>query len=173
MRIEHHVSEELARAVQKFPMWPTDPLHALAILGEEFGELTKAVLQYTYESHKGVTRGDIRTEAIQTAAMALRFAMSLNSYVYAQHDQHAQEPLGIMTPAEIDKAAVLMTAEAKLRSAVLAWGECLKDERRMNAMTNFQQEQARAEHDQLAALAELAQQKLQEKGLAELRPGAA
>ena len=40
--ILHEVMAEVARATQKFPTWPTDPLHALAVLGEEFGELTKA-----------------------------------------------------------------------------------------------------------------------------------
>jgi hypothetical protein len=81
---------ELNFAVQKFPTWPTDPLHALAVLGEEFGELTKAILQHTYEPHKGVTRADIRLEAIQTAAMALRFAESLDAYQYEASAQHKQ-----------------------------------------------------------------------------------
>ena len=31
------IYEELDRAIAKFPTWPTDPLHALAVLGEEFG----------------------------------------------------------------------------------------------------------------------------------------
>lgn len=84
------VTDELARATRKFPTWPTDPLHALAVLGEEFGELTKAMLQFTYEPRKGVTRQDIREEAIQTAAMALRLAMSLSIYDYAPARQHSQ-----------------------------------------------------------------------------------
>lgn len=55
MNVQDHVQDEMARAVAKFPTWPTDPFHALAVLGEEFGELTKAVLQHTYEPHKNVT----------------------------------------------------------------------------------------------------------------------
>lgn len=90
MTVEQLVQAELARAVAKFPTWPTDPLHALAILGEEFGELTKAMLQYTYEPHKGVTQQEIRDEAIQTAAMALRLAMSLPCYQYRRAPQHSQ-----------------------------------------------------------------------------------
>lgn len=90
VRIEDEVAAELARAVAKFPVWPTDPFHALAVIGEEFGELTKAVLQRTYEPQKGVTGKDIRSEAIQTAAMALRWAMSLDRYRYVQGEQHAQ-----------------------------------------------------------------------------------
>lgn len=90
MSIEQLVQDELARAVAKFPTWPTDPFHALAVLGEEFGELTKAVLQHTYEPHKNVTGKDIRAEAIQTAAMALRWAMSLPCYQYRRAPQHSQ-----------------------------------------------------------------------------------
>lgn len=90
MSVEQEVMAELQRATAKFPTWPTDPLHALAVLGEEFGELTKAMIQYTYEKHKGVTRQEIRDEAIQTAAMALRLAMSLPQYDYAPAPQHKQ-----------------------------------------------------------------------------------
>jgi NTP pyrophosphatase (non-canonical NTP hydrolase) len=90
MSVEQLVQAELAHAVAKFPTWPTDPLHALAVLGEEFGELTKAMLQHTYEPHKGVTAEDIRDEAIQTAAMALRLAMSLPCYQYRRAPQHSQ-----------------------------------------------------------------------------------
>ena len=85
---------ELSAALRKFPTWPTDPLHALAVLGEEFGELTKAMLQHTYEPHKGVTQQDIREEAIQTAAMAMRLAMSLDSYEYRRGEQHKQSSEG-------------------------------------------------------------------------------
>jgi NTP pyrophosphatase (non-canonical NTP hydrolase) len=91
MDVQNMVEDELNRAMQKFPTWPTDPLHALAVLGEEFGELTKAILQHTYEPHKGVTAQDVRMEAIQTAAMAVRLAMSLDRYHYEGSAQHTQE----------------------------------------------------------------------------------
>lgn len=84
------IFDEVERAMRKFPTWPTDPLHALAVLGEEFGELTKDVLQLTYEPHK-TCRENVRTEAIQTAAMALRFAASLDAYEYGPGTQHAQD----------------------------------------------------------------------------------
>lgn len=80
---------ELERAVGKFPTWPTDPLHALAVLGEEFGELTKDVLQMTYEPGKSSAE-NVRKEAIQTAAMALRFVASLDAYIYKASEQHRQ-----------------------------------------------------------------------------------
>lgn len=83
------VRAEMARAVLLFPTWPTDPLHALAVLGEEFGELNKAMLQLAYEPRKS-NRADVRKEAIQTAAMALRLAMSLERYEYRRSAQHEQ-----------------------------------------------------------------------------------
>ena len=83
---------ELRQAIGKFPTWPTDPLHALAVLGEEFGELTKDVLQLTYEPKK-TSAENVRIEAIQTAAMALRFVASLDEYIYKAGEQHRQEQL--------------------------------------------------------------------------------
>ena len=90
MNVIAQITDEVTRATVKFPTWPTDPLHALAVLGEEFGELTKAMLQLTYEPHK-TTPEEVRTEAIQTAAMALRLAMSLETYLYAPCHQHSQK----------------------------------------------------------------------------------
>ena len=78
------------RATTKFPTWPTDPLHALAVLGEEFGELTKGMLQLTYEPHK-ISAEEVRTEANQTAAMAIRLAISLDLYEYKPSQQHSQD----------------------------------------------------------------------------------
>lgn len=46
------VRVELGTKLDKFPVWPTDPLHAVAILAEEVGELTKAIVEHTYETHK-------------------------------------------------------------------------------------------------------------------------
>lgn len=83
------IRAELARATRKFPTWPTDPLHAVGVLGEEFGELQKEVLQMCYEPHK--TSSDaIHQEALQCAAMALRFYMSLGRYEYRPGKQHSQ-----------------------------------------------------------------------------------
>ena len=85
------ISAEAARACAKFPTWPTDPLHALAVLGEEYGELTKDMLQLCYEPHK-TNRENVRKEAMQTAAMALRLAASLDRYDYRPGTQHSQTP---------------------------------------------------------------------------------
>ena len=54
-------------------------------------ELNKAVLQLTYEPHKvGSNIHEVRKEAIQTAAMALRFVMSLDKCKYGGCEQHHQ-----------------------------------------------------------------------------------
>ena len=84
------VRSELARAVAKFPTWPTDPFHALTVVGEERKELEKAVTEFTYEPHKGVTLANIRAEATQRAAMAVRFLASIDTYSFKPSDQHTQ-----------------------------------------------------------------------------------
>jgi len=83
------ILQEVEQAMAKFNTWPTDPFHALAVLGEEFGELTKGIVQLTYEPHK-TTPAEVRNEAIQTAAMALRFVRSLDRYDFMRCDQHYQ-----------------------------------------------------------------------------------
>lgn len=89
------VVAELGKALRKFPTWPTDPLHALAVLGEEYGELNKAMLQLVYEPHK-TSAAEVRTEAIQTAAMALRLLVSLDAYEYRRAEQHQQPALAVV-----------------------------------------------------------------------------
>lgn len=83
------IYEEIERAIIKFPLWPTDPLHAVAVIGEELGELNRAILQVIYEPGKA-TVDDVCMEAIQTAAMAIRFVRSLSKYKYDQGFQHKQ-----------------------------------------------------------------------------------
>lgn len=86
------ILNELERAKAKFPTWPTDPIHAMAVVNEEVGELNKAVLQQVYEPHKNKDGLDeIRKEAVQVAAMMHRFLESLDAYRFepsAQHTQH-------------------------------------------------------------------------------------
>ena len=78
------VKAEVERAQKLHPAWPSDPLHALAILGEEFGELTRAMVQLTYEREKVSSPAGVAEEALQTAAMALRLLLHLNDYRYIQ-----------------------------------------------------------------------------------------
>lgn len=70
--------QELTRAERKFPGWPTDIVHAAAVLQEEAGELGQAALQITYDG-ADITRA--RCEAVQVGAMALRFLLNLDSYL--------------------------------------------------------------------------------------------
>ena len=88
------IKEELSRATAKYPLWPTDPIHALAVLGEEYGELTQAVLNMSYENGKS-SHEHVREEAIQTAAMAIRFLLSLDMYQYLESENHKQSHASI------------------------------------------------------------------------------
>lgn len=83
------VLHALERAQGKFPTWPTDPIHALNVLSEEYGELSKDVLQCVYEPEK-TTQENLKTEAIQLAAMTLRFILSLDKYKFKKGKQHKQ-----------------------------------------------------------------------------------
>lgn len=74
--IEQEVDDELQKAKAKHPHWPDDIIHAAAIVGEESGELIRAALQYKYEGGK---KEKLRKEAIQTAAMCLRFIENLDA----------------------------------------------------------------------------------------------
>jgi len=76
-RLVGKVFGELRRAEDLHAGFPADPLHALAIAAEELGELTQAVLQWTYEGGR-IKR--VETEAIQLAAMALQFVLNLPNY---------------------------------------------------------------------------------------------
>lgn len=79
----HEIISECERAFQLYPLWPVDPIHAAAIVAEESGELVQAALDHTYSAlnHKnGNTLYRCRQEAIQTAAMAVRFLVNLEHY---------------------------------------------------------------------------------------------
>jgi len=69
------VAAELRSAKQKFPEWPHDMVHGAAIVAEESGELQQACLQAAYEQGP---REKAHTEAIHTAAMAIRFLMNFD-----------------------------------------------------------------------------------------------
>lgn len=71
------VLDELHKAVTKHPSWPRhDAIHAAAIVQEEAGELIRAALQFHYEDG---SPDEIHKEAIQTAAMGLRFLAETQS----------------------------------------------------------------------------------------------
>jgi len=68
------IEAELKRAEIKHPDYPTDMFRQVAILNEESGEVTKAVLDYHYA---GGSLEHIQEELIQTAAMCMRMLMNL------------------------------------------------------------------------------------------------
>jgi NTP pyrophosphatase (non-canonical NTP hydrolase) len=70
------VDAELIRAQKIHPNYPADMFRQVAILNEEAGEVTKAVLQYHYD---GGSLENIRTELIQTAAMCMRMLDGLKN----------------------------------------------------------------------------------------------
>lgn len=66
------ITEELLRARELHPSWPEDSIHQAAIVQEEAGELIRAALQHEFDD---APKQPMETEAIQTAAMALRFLL--------------------------------------------------------------------------------------------------
>ena len=81
------ISFELESAKSRYPWWPTDVIHAGAIVSEEAGELTQATLDHVYAhlNHNGKdTVARMRKEAIQTAAMAIRFLENIDKYEHGR-----------------------------------------------------------------------------------------
>ena len=72
LQILKKVTEELLRARELHPSWPEDSIHQAAIVQEEAGELIRAALQHEFDD---APKQPMKTEAIQTAAMALRFLL--------------------------------------------------------------------------------------------------
>lgn len=69
--------EEILAAEKVFPGWPSDVVHAAAIVAEECGELVKAAIDFHYgRGCKGV----LQNEAVQTGAMVYRFLMDIERY---------------------------------------------------------------------------------------------
>jgi len=68
------IDDEINRATIKHPDFPEDMFHQLAIMQEEAGEVTKAVLDFHY--HGGGIE-DVKAELIQTAAMCVRMLLNL------------------------------------------------------------------------------------------------
>lgn len=69
------VAVEVLRAEVKFPTWPNDLLHGVAVVAEESGEAVKAALDAHY---KRAPVGDYRKELVHTAAMCLRAIMAVD-----------------------------------------------------------------------------------------------
>ena len=77
-QIWESIELELRKAKKKFPSWPDHIVARAGIVCEEAGELVKASLQYKYQrADNPAGQQDqiesMRTEAIQTAVMSIRF----------------------------------------------------------------------------------------------------
>jgi len=77
-KVIHDVFEELRKAEDKFPGFPEDPVHAVAVLNEESGEAMQAALDFYY--HREENTDKLRKELCQTAAMAIRALLHLDYY---------------------------------------------------------------------------------------------
>ena len=75
--ISKEIFKELKAAQEKFPGWPTDVVHAVAIVAEECGELVKSAIDFHYGRGSKL---DLQREAAQTGAMVYRFMMDLERY---------------------------------------------------------------------------------------------
>lgn len=73
-KITTEILTEFHKAKTKHPTWPTCLFRMDAIVGEEKGEVTRAVVQYDMEGGK---LEEIRKELIQTAAMCIRMIENL------------------------------------------------------------------------------------------------
>ena len=75
------ILQELKVAKKKHPNWPDHVVAQAAIVGEEAGELLQAALQAKYETQRkepSEHTARMKKEAIQTAAMAIRFLQNLS-----------------------------------------------------------------------------------------------
>lgn len=80
------IKAEVLKSQEKFPRWPIDILHATAVVAEESGEMVKGALQAVYEPERS-TIDDVRKEAVQTGAMAVRWLLNRGNYRLIQSRQ--------------------------------------------------------------------------------------
>jgi hypothetical protein len=101
------IRAELERAERKFPKFPTDPVHAAAVVVEEAGKLQKAALELTYEDGGWA---QVFEEAIHTGAMALRFLIHLDQMKERPSEQVERVANGLQQP--LPAGAEAATSEA-------------------------------------------------------------
>ena len=71
------ILEEVHRAERLYPNWPTDMIHATAILSEETGEAVQASNNFW---HHGGARSEVVKEVVQSAATAVRWLLHDHKY---------------------------------------------------------------------------------------------
>lgn len=90
------ITSEVERAEILYPIWPAlqrrgDHVWAAAILCEEAGEVLKAALNW--QAHGKGNVDEMRDEAIQTAAMAIRFLLNLDAVERQRINESARQDL--------------------------------------------------------------------------------
>ena len=68
------ILQELYRAEGKHPVWPTDIVHAIALVCEESGEAQKAA---NNAYHHGESLEEVKKELLHTGATVIRALMNL------------------------------------------------------------------------------------------------
>ena len=68
----------------KYPEWPSNPLYAASMIGKEYSQLIADVLCLVLKSDYSKI-SDVKENAIQTAAVCLRFLLNINSYQFDQN----------------------------------------------------------------------------------------
>lgn len=87
-KVIEEVFKELREAEEKHPYWPKDIIHQAAIVAEEAGEMLKECNNLGFFEYKGKEKDQkqrVKEEAIQTAAMALRFLFNFVDNKEADH----------------------------------------------------------------------------------------
>jgi len=74
------IIDELHRARGLYPEWPTDAVHAAAVMAEEAGETVKAALDFHYKGEQPLHKQHMKDEATQTGAMAIRVLLGVENY---------------------------------------------------------------------------------------------
>jgi NTP pyrophosphatase (non-canonical NTP hydrolase) len=71
------ICEEYVRAVEAWPNFPLEVVHAAAIVGEEAGELLQAANNVRWKDDDIANRENLLEEATQVGAMAVRFLINV------------------------------------------------------------------------------------------------
>lgn len=74
--IMKQILQEVERAQKKYPEWPADVVHAIAVMVEEAGEALRAANNCKW--HNGDIEA-LRTELVQTGAMVIRALKNLDN----------------------------------------------------------------------------------------------
>ena len=75
LRLVLQIFYELVGEKRTPPEWPENAIYQSALIAEQAGKLASASLKYY---HKEGPRGDIKKEAVELAAIAIRLVLNFN-----------------------------------------------------------------------------------------------